>query len=135
MSYVGICGTDNISSTRDLRFHNGSYNEITASLAANAACTTNPATGDNIPTVSAGTAKTIPKQTPFTLTATGTDPDASDIPNLRFIWEQLDAGGRSIPTRLTVIRRAILLRPRDRSFVSSRLLPTRRAPFPASLTF
>jgi hypothetical protein len=93
MSYVGICGTDNISDTRDLRFHNGSYNEITASLAAGATCTTNAATGDNIPTVNAGTAKTIPKQTPFTLTATGTDADPADFPNLRFIWEQLDAGG------------------------------------------
>src|SRR5207244_8932236 len=66
---------------------------ITPSLATGAGCTTNPATGDNIPTVSAGTAKTIPKQTPFTLTATGTDADPADVPNLRFIWEQLDAGG------------------------------------------
>ena len=51
------------------------------------------ATGNNPPTVNAGTPTTIPKLTPFTLTATGSDPDASDIPNLRFIWEQFDAGG------------------------------------------
>ncbi len=93
MSYVGICGSDNISSTRDLRFHNGTYNEILVSLAASGGCAITSATGDNVPTVDAGTAKTIPKLTPFTLTATGTDADTADIPNLRYIWEQIDAGG------------------------------------------
>ena len=56
-------------------------------------CGTTSATGNAIPTVDAGTTKIIPKLTPFTLTATGSDADAGDIPNLRFVWEQLDAGG------------------------------------------
>ena len=97
MSYVGICGTDNISSTRDLRFHNGTYNEITAYLTASGNCAITSATGDSVPTVNAGTAKTIPKQTPFTLTATGSDADPADVPNLTFVWEELDAGGTLYP--------------------------------------
>ena len=93
MSYGGICGTDNLVNDTALRLHNGSYNEMLTYLAANGGCATTAATGNAIPTVNAGTAKTIPKQTPFTLTATGGDADAGDVPNLRFVWEQLDAGG------------------------------------------
>jgi len=93
MSYAGICGTDNLADSSELRFHNGSFNQILTYLAASGNCAVTSATGDNAPTVSAGTAKTIPKLTPFTLTATGTDPNAADIPNLRFVWEEIDAGG------------------------------------------
>ncbi len=97
MSYRGNCGPDNIDSGDDLRFHNGSYNEMLTYLTASGTCATFPATGNAIPSVNAGPARTIPKQTPFTLTATGTDADAGDIPNLRFVWEQLDAGGTLYP--------------------------------------
>ena len=94
MSYGGACGTDNLVGDRVLRLHNGSYNEMLAYLDGIGGCGTTSATGNAIPTVDAGTAKTIPKLTPFTLTATGSDADAGDIPNLRFVWEQLDAGRR-----------------------------------------
>jgi len=50
-------------------------------------------TSNNIPTVDAGRSFIIPRNTPFTLTATGTDADERDIPNLTFVWEQLNAGG------------------------------------------
>ena len=92
MAY-SVCATDNLQSDDDNRLHNGSYNEMLTYLGASGGCAAMTATGNNPPTVDAGTTKTIPKLTPFTLTATGTDPDASDIPNLRFIWEQFDAGG------------------------------------------
>ncbi len=88
-----VCAPDNLQSDDDNRLHNGSYNEMLAYLAASGGCAAMTATGNSPPTVDAGTPKTIPKLTPFTLTATGSDPDASDIPNLRFIWEQFDAGG------------------------------------------
>ena len=99
LSYVGICGSDNIANTRDLRWHAGSFAELSNFLAGAQAmgCAVNTATGNNIPTVDAGPATTIPRQTPFTLTATGTDADPGDIPNLTFIWEQLDAGGALYP--------------------------------------
>jgi hypothetical protein len=97
LSYVGICGAgDNISNTRDLRWHAGTFADISAFLAgaqAMGCLAANPATGNNIPTVNAGAPFTIPRNTPFTLTATGTDPDPADIPNLTFIWEQVDAAG------------------------------------------
>ena len=97
MSYGGICCSDDVVTSRELRFHNGSYNQILAYLAASGSCAATSATGDNIPTVDAGPTRTIPRLTPFTLTATGTDADPADVPNLRFIWEQLDAGGTLYP--------------------------------------
>lgn len=94
MSYAGSCGSDNIANTRDLRFHAGTFAEINAFLAT-ATCNMGNwiATGNQVPTINAGPARIIPRNTPFTLTATGSDPDASDVPNLTYIWEQIDAGG------------------------------------------
>ena len=92
MAY-SVCASDNLQSGDDNRLHNGSYNEMLTYLGVSGGCAAMTATGNNPPTVNAGTPTTIPKLTPFTLTATGSDPDASDIPNLRFIWEQFDAGG------------------------------------------
>ena len=95
LSYVGICAADNISFTRDLRWHAGTFAEINTFLGSAQAmgCAVNTATGNSIPTVNAGPPFTIPRNTPFTLTATGTDADPGDVPNLTFIWEQIDAGG------------------------------------------
>ncbi len=95
LSYVGICGSDNLANTRDLRWHAGTFAEISNFLAGAQAmgCAVSTATGNNIPTVNAGAPFTIPRNTPFTLTATGTDADPGDVPNLTFIWEQVDAGG------------------------------------------
>ncbi|HMV87962.1 MAG TPA: putative Ig domain-containing protein [Blastocatellia bacterium] len=92
MGYSGICGADNISSSRELRFHSGSYAEINSYLAG-AGCATNTSTGNTAPTVNGGADFTIPKNTPFTLTATGNDADAGDASNLTYAWEQFDAGG------------------------------------------
>jgi hypothetical protein len=91
MSYAGLCGSDNVASLTEQRFFNGSFNEIVTYLAG-AGCGSTSATGNNVPTVDAGPPRTIPKLTPFTLTATGTDADAADVPNLTFVWEQIDAG-------------------------------------------
>lgn len=92
MSYAGICDTDNISLDRELRFHAKSIDSITNYLGAGL-CAQISATGNNIPTVNGGADFTIPKNTPFTLTGTGNDVDAADLPNLRYVWEQYDAGG------------------------------------------
>ena len=92
MSYAGVCDTDNLSLDRDLRFHAKSFDAITTYMANAGTCAQTSATGNNVPTINGGTDFTIPKNTPFTLTATGGDADAGDVPNLRYIWEQYDAG-------------------------------------------
>ncbi len=97
MAYPGICDADNITNTRDMRFHAMSYAQITSYIANSATCLTGAATGNNPPTVNGGTDYTIPKQTPFTLTATGSDPNAGDVPNLTYTWDQTDSGGTQFP--------------------------------------
>ncbi|HEY6806769.1 MAG TPA: M12 family metallo-peptidase [Pyrinomonadaceae bacterium] len=94
MSYAGSCSTDNIVNARALRFHAGSIAEMN-NFIASATCNMSQwtATGNSAPTVDTGPIYTIPRNTPFTLTAHGSDPDASDQPNLTYVWEQADAGG------------------------------------------
>ncbi|MGH9800808.1 MAG: putative Ig domain-containing protein, partial [Blastocatellia bacterium] len=91
MSYAGVCDSDNITLSRDLRFHAKSFDSITGYLGTGL-CAQTSATGNNVPTVNGGADFTIPKNTPFTLTATGNDADAGDVPNLRYVWEQYDSG-------------------------------------------
>ena len=93
MSYAGVCDSDNLSFDRDLRFHAKSFDSITNYLTNAGSCAQTSATGNHIPTVNGGTDFTIPQNTPFTLTASGGDADAGDVPNLRYVWEQYDAGG------------------------------------------
>ncbi len=97
MSYAGICAPDNLASAPDLRFHTQSYTQILNYISGGtgSTCGTTSSTGNNVPTVNAGTDYVIPKNTPFTLTATGGDADAADVPNLTYVWEQIDAGGSS----------------------------------------
>ncbi|HEX9002016.1 MAG TPA: zinc-dependent metalloprotease family protein, partial [Blastocatellia bacterium] len=84
----------NIFAASNLRFHNGSFTQITNYIGTTS-CATTIATGNTPPTVSAGPGYTIPRNTPFTLTATASDADQADQNNLTYDWEQLDAGGLS----------------------------------------
>jgi Metallo-peptidase family M12/IPT/TIG domain len=96
MSYSTICGSDNVSLSTEDRFHAGSLFEMASYITTDptgSSCGTQTPTGNTPPSVSAGTPFTIPKLTPFTLSATGNDADASDVSNLTYVWEQLDAGG------------------------------------------
>lgn len=75
-AYANICGDDNLQSSSDPYFHSVSFDEI-----INHVDNTIPevgsrtSTGNNVPTVEAGNAFTVPAATPFTLTAAGTDGD------------------------------------------------------------
>ena len=93
MSYAGLCGAENLAGGKLSQYHVGSF-DIVNNLATAVTCDTETATGNNPPTSNAGSDYTIPKSTPFTLTATGSDPDGDSI---TYNWEQLNLGTASPP--------------------------------------
>lgn len=100
MSYSSICGVDNVlgSQVGDLYFHAGSRQQITSyTQTGGGTCGAAVATGNGIPVVDAGPDYTIPRGTPFELTADATDPDGDA---LTFTWEQFDLGPRSALNRI-----------------------------------
>jgi hypothetical protein len=91
-AYAGICGNDNTQPNSEDYFHRRSLNEMlafTTNAGTGASCGTLTTTGNNAPTVTTTAAFTIPQQTPFKLTASGTDPDGD---TLTYLWEQFDVG-------------------------------------------
>jgi len=91
-AYAGICGSgDNLQNNSDAYFVHRSYDQMFAhvSTGSGSACDVATATGNLPPTVSAGLDYTIPARTPFTLTATGSDPNGDA---LTYCWEERDLG-------------------------------------------
>ncbi|MBA4150427.1 MAG: hypothetical protein H0X66_20135 [Verrucomicrobia bacterium] len=89
-AYAGICSSDNLQSFSDPYFHSISFDEMISFISGTGgACAVQSPTGNTVPSVSAGTNYVIPKGTPFTLTATGSDGDADA---LTYCWEQRDIG-------------------------------------------
>ncbi len=91
MSLAGSCNP--ITTARALHFHGGSLAQMSAFLQTTATCGTRVNANNGPPTVNGGADFRIPRNTPFVLTATATDPDIFDAPNLTYAWEQMDAGG------------------------------------------
>jgi len=89
MSYSGTCDWSNIQTTApDPYFHTHSFDEIAAFLGGDGSlCGTAVATGNTAPDVSAGSAYTIPRRTPFVLTGSAADAEGH---GLTFSWEQHD---------------------------------------------
>lgn len=94
MAYAGICGSENLQSNSDDYFHAVSLQEIISLITGSASCATQVSTGNQQPTVNAGADFSIPAQTPFTLTATGSDADGDSI---TYCWEQYNLGSASPP--------------------------------------
>ncbi len=89
MGYAGICGVDDLQLGPDDNFHSMSIEAILTYIGT-VACQTSAATGNGVPTVAPGGAHVVPRLTPFTLTASASDPDGDA---LTYSWEQRDAGG------------------------------------------
>lgn len=95
MGYAGITGNTDVQEHSDDYFHAYSIQQITDYIkgATGGGCAVVTTTGNATPTADAGSNYTIPKSTPFALTAVGTDADAADI--LSYTWEQFNTGGQS----------------------------------------
>ncbi len=93
MSYAGACGSSNIQGDADSYFHLASIIQVRNFVTQDegATCGGEIDLGNRLPTVSVNSPKgvVIPIQTPFRLTAEGSDPDG-DL--LRYCWEQFDTG-------------------------------------------
>ena len=91
-AYAGICAADNLQPNSEDYFHRVSLNEMlafTTNVTTGASCGALTSTGNGVPTVTAPAAVTIPRSTPFRLTATGSDPNGDA---LTYVWEQFDLG-------------------------------------------
>ena len=94
MGYAGIC-SPNVQPNSDAYFHAINIQEMAGFLTAGGnVCPIKINIGNNSPTVTGGADRTIPKGTPFALTATGTDLNGD---TLSYCWEQMDAEFATMP--------------------------------------
>ena len=90
MGYAGICGADDLQPDSDDYFHSVSLDQILTYVdVTQPGVGTRTATGNSVPSVSAGLDYTIPARTPFALTATGSDANGDA---LTYCWEERDLG-------------------------------------------
>lgn len=94
MGYAGICGAQDLSNHSIDTFSVKSLEQIVAFREGGGACGPATATNNTPPTPTGPGNFTIPKSTPFALTASGTDPQND---SLTYSWEEYDLGASSPP--------------------------------------
>src|SRR6185436_17745783 len=94
-TYYPLCASEELYST-DTYFHAASIEQIVnyTTFGNGSSCPSMTSTENNPPNVDAGADYTIPANTPFTLTATASDPEADA---LTYCWEQFDLGAPGPP--------------------------------------
>ncbi len=97
MGYSGICGNQNLANLSIDNFHVKSLEAIVAysQTGAGNGCAATTATGNTPPVATAPGNFNIPKNTPFYLTASSTDPNGDSI---TYSWEEYDLGGSTTAT-------------------------------------
>lgn len=111
MGYAGVCGAQDLALHSIDTFHVASLEEIVSytQLGDGDFCAGHANSGNTPPTVSilGGSSYTIPKQTPFTLTATGNDVNGDTI---TYDWQEYDLGPATsgVPNTDAAGARAIL---------------------------
>jgi hypothetical protein len=97
MGYIGICsGSENIVSLVDPMYNAGAYDQIITytTTGIGSGCPVVTQTGNTPPGIDAGADYTIPKGTPFTLTALGADADGDA---LTYTWQEWSVGNSLAP--------------------------------------
>jgi reprolysin-like metallo-peptidase family M12B len=94
-TYYPLCAADELFSN-DTYFHTASIEQIInyTTFGNGSICPMTTNTGNSPPQIDAGTDYTIPANTPFTLTANGSDADADA---LTYCWEEFDLGAAGPP--------------------------------------
>lgn len=102
MGYAGICGSQNIQNRSDAYFHVGSLNEMRTFIddGSGGTCGTTSTLQNTIPQADAGQDYSIPANTPFVLSGSGSD---ADNDSLTYMWEQLDPNGTPSSSPETMI--------------------------------
>ncbi len=121
MAYAGICGSQNTQNQSDDYFHSISIDEIVAytQFGSGNSCPVTTTTGNNAPTVSAGsTIYTIPISTPFFTAGSASDPNGD---SLTYCWEEFDLGPAGHPNAPT--GNAPIFRSFDPATTPTRLYP------------
>lgn len=95
MSYVGVCGSHNITSVREGYFHGGTIEQMFTFSRSGGSCANQVSIGNQSPQIEMpASGKVLPYLTPFALKGRATDPDGD---TLTYCWEQLDLGPAGDP--------------------------------------